>query len=99
MFEEFRLHWLAIGLFPSIRAVLRGLPQDPQNFYGIMELYNPDTRTFFTPLGELGNPYHKLQSVSGLDYGEFVYEERVPPSSKLKVLFDRYSQEFPDIFW
>src|SRR3954464_15787000 len=71
MLGSFESQWRAIGLFSAIRAVRSGLVQDPQNFYGVMELYNVDTRTFFTPAGELGIPYHEMQYVSGLDYGEF----------------------------
>src|SRR3954468_14600730 len=63
---------------------------ESQNFYGVLELYNPDTRTFFTPVGELGISYHEMRYVSGLDYGEFVYEERIPPPSDLDNLSVRY---------
>src|SRR3954466_14154666 len=64
-----------------------------------MELYNPDSRTFFTPTGELGICYHEMRYVSSLDYGEFVYEERVPPLSDLEALSIRYGRELTDVYW
>ena len=97
MLRSFEPQWRDIGLFFTIRVVRSGLLQDPQNFYGVMELYNPDTRTFFTPVGELGISYHEMRYVSGLDYGEFVYEERVPPPFDLEKLSARYGQEFADL--
>ena len=98
MLGSFESQWRDIGLFSAIRAVRSGLVQDPQKFYGVMELYDVDTRTFFTPVGELGISYHEMQYVSGLDYGEFVYEERVPPPSDLEKLSVRYGQEFADVY-
>src|SRR4051812_21240897 len=86
MLRAFESHWREIGLFLAIRVVLLGLPQVPQNFYGVMEWYNPDTRAFFTPVGELGICHHEMRYVFGLDYGEFVYEERVPPLPDLEAL-------------
>src|SRR3954469_2353569 len=99
MLRMFESQWVVVRLFLTIRAVLFGLPQDPQNFFGVIELYHPDTRTFFTPIGELGISYHEMRYISGLDYGEFVYEERVPLSSNLEDLSVCYGKEFTNVYW
>ena len=54
------------GVIHSVRAVQYGLPQSSQNFYGVLEHYNPLTGTFFTPVGEMGLALHELYDVSGL---------------------------------
>lgn len=51
--------------------------------FGILESYNLDARTFFTPVGELRVTYHEMHYVTGLPYGEFSYEERFPTSHEL----------------
>ena len=42
-----------VGLYQAVRAVQYGIPQNFQNFFGILEHYNPLTGTFFTPVGEI----------------------------------------------
>lgn len=61
-----------------------GFPESYQNFFGVLESYNQDAGTFFTPIGDMlyvstchdiCYTYHDMRSVSGLPYREFPYEE------------------------
>ena len=56
-------------LYQAVRAVQYGIPPSSQNFFGILERYNPLTGTFFTPVGEMGLALHELYEVSGLAMG------------------------------
>ena len=56
------------------------------NFYAIFELYCPATRTFFTPVGELGMALHKMWEFSALPMGSLPYEEYFPCESELALL-------------
>jgi len=40
---------LQARLYEAISAVQYGLPQSTQHFYTVLEHYNPETCTFFTP--------------------------------------------------
>ena len=71
---------LQVGLYEAIRAVQYGLPQSTQHFYAILECYNPETCTFFTPVGEMGLALQEMYEVSGLVMGDAPYEEYVPTS-------------------
>ena len=57
---------LQTGLYGAVRAVQYGIPQSTQHFYAVLERYNPETCTFFTPLGEMGLAFHKMYEVSEL---------------------------------
>ena len=74
-----------VGLCQAVRAVQYGIPQHSQNFFGILERYNPLTGTFFTPVGEMGHALHELHEVSGLVMGDSPYEEYVPTSEELHL--------------
>jgi len=52
----------------------------------MLELYNLDTCTFFTPSGELGFALHEMYEVSGLPMGEMPYEEYISGTEELHVL-------------
>jgi len=43
-----------LGLYEAIRATYCRMEVSVPNFYAILELYYPSTRTFFTLVGELG---------------------------------------------
>ena len=61
-----------------MRAVQYGIPQSTQHFYAILERYNPETYTFFTPIEEMRFALHEMCEVSGLVIGDAPYEEYVP---------------------
>ena len=61
---------LHAGLYGAVRAIQYSIPQSTQHFYIILEHYNPETCTFFTPLGEMGLALHKMNEVSGLVIGD-----------------------------
>lgn len=61
-----------------------GFCQSYDNFFGVFDFYNPDSGTFFTPIGELRIAYHEMHYVSGLPYGKFPYEGCFPPSGELE---------------
>jgi len=63
---EFEDLLLQAGLYGTMRAVQYGIPQSTQYFYAILERYNPETCTFFTPIGEMGHAIHEMYEVSGL---------------------------------
>jgi len=69
-----------------MRAVQYGIPQSTQYFYAVLERYNPETCTFFTPIGEIGLALHKMYKVSGLMIGDAHYEEYVPSTEELHLL-------------
>ena len=49
-----------LGLYEAVRATCYGIQMSIANFYAIFELYCPATRTFFTPVGELGMALHEM---------------------------------------
>jgi len=42
--------------------------------HAILERYNPETCTFFTPIKEIGLALHKIYEVSELVIGDALYE-------------------------
>ena len=56
------------------------------NFFGVLEKYNPDTCTFFTPVGEMGFALHVMFEVSELSMGDLPYEEYIPSTEELDLL-------------
>lgn len=49
-------------------------------------MYNSETGTFFTPMGELGLTLHEMYEVSVLLMGEVPYEEHIPTIEELHRL-------------
>lgn len=72
------------GLYEAVLATRVGFLQSHQNFYGILESFNPDIEIFFTHAGKLGVMYHDMHHVSGLSYGEYPYEECFYSSSEIE---------------
>lgn len=72
------------SLYEAVLATHVSFRQSHQNFFGLLESNNPDTRSFFTPAGELGMTYHEMHYVSGLMYSEYPYEERFYLSSEIE---------------
>src|SRR4051812_37925683 len=68
------------------------------NFLGMLEQYCPETRIFFTSVGEIGISPWEMQQVSGFSAGKFSYEEHVPPSGELE-LFKVQGPELYSTYW
>jgi len=77
---------LQAGLYGAVRAVQCGISQSTQNFYTILEWYNPETCTFFTPIGKMWLALHEMYEVSGLMIRDSPYEEYVPLTEELHLL-------------
>lgn len=77
---EFRDQLQQIQLLSARAAMQHGVPPSVNNSLGMFERYNPDTCTFFTPVGEMGILPWEMQRVFGLHVGAFPYEEHVPRS-------------------
>src|SRR3954464_1412978 len=53
---EFKDQLRKIQLLPALLAVRQGVCANVNNFLDMLEQYNPETCTFFTPVGEIGIP-------------------------------------------
>ena len=62
---EFRDLLLQSGLYGAVRAVQYGILQSTQIFYTILERYNPETCTFFTPLGKWDSSFMRYMKSQG----------------------------------
>ena len=51
----------------------------------MLEKYNPDTCTFFTPVGEIGFSLHEMFEVSGLPMRDLPYEEFIYDTEELHL--------------
>ena len=88
----------SLNLLTPVRATQRGLKINIAQLFSILELYNADTCTFFTPEGELGMALHEMHEVSGLPMGEVPYEEFIPGSVELRRLQSDHPQVY-ETFW
>ena len=77
----FRKDLERLELHEAVRATCYGIRMSVANFYAILELYCPSTRTFFTPVGELDMAPHEMWEVSTLPMGSLPYEEYFPYES------------------
>ena len=84
--EELKDSLTQSGLTIPVLATRRGVVQSLHNFFAMLEKYNPDSCTFFTPAGELGFALHEMQAVSGLSLGKMPYEEFIPTTEELSLL-------------
>jgi len=69
-----------------IRVVCYRISSIHYNFFAIFEKYNPDTCTFFTPVGEIRFAPHAMFEVLGLTMGDLPYEEYIPSTKELDLL-------------
>lgn len=60
----------------------------------MLEHFNPETFTCFTPVGELEMALHEMEEVSMLLHGDLPYKEHVPTGSKL----DAFAKENPTMY-
>ena len=86
--EQLREPLLQSGLYSAVRDVQYGIKPSHYLFFAMLELYIPNTCTFFTLSGELGFAHHEMYEVSGLPMGELPYEEYVPGTEELHLLKD-----------
>nr|ABD63154.1 hypothetical protein 20.t00006 [Asparagus officinalis] len=84
--EELKDSLAQSGLTVPVLATRRGVVQSLHNFFAMLEKYNPDSCTFFTPAGELGFALHEMQAVSGLSLGKTPYEGFIPTTEELSLL-------------
>ena len=89
---------LEARLYRAVRAVQYGIPQSAQHFYAILEWYNPETWTFFTPIGEIRLSLHEMYEVSGLMIGDTPYEEYVLSTEELHLLMKSDTLVY-EIYW
>ena len=73
-------------MYSAVRATCYGIALSDYNFFGVLEKYNPDTNTFFTPVGEIGFALDEMFEVSGLSTGDRPYEEYIPSTEELYLL-------------
>ena len=52
----------------------------------MLERYNLETCTFFTPVGEMGFALHEMYEISGLAMGDTPYEEYIPITEELHLM-------------
>ena len=52
----------------------------------MLECYNPETRTLFTPVKAMGFALYEMYEVSGLAMGDTPYEEYVPSAEELHLM-------------
>ena len=77
---------LQCGLYPAVRAVCYRIILSCYNLFEILEKYNPDTCTFFTPIGKMGFALHEMFEVSEPSMGDLSYEEYIPSTEELHLL-------------
>ena len=75
-----------LGLYEAVRGTCHGIEVSVPNFYIILELYSPSTRTFFTSVGELGLALHEMWEVPKLPMGHLPYKEYFPRPHELQQL-------------
>lgn len=73
--ETFRKHIRRLWLYQAIRNVQYGISHYSFHLFIMLEIYNPETGTFFMPVRELGFALHKIHEISALSLGEVSYED------------------------
>lgn len=86
------------GFRIAVKVVRYRILQSNFHFSVMLELYNLDSCTFFTPVGELGFALHEMHEVSGLSMGEIPYEEYIPSLEELHILKRDVLQVY-DTYW
>ena len=72
--EDLREELIQTNLYAAIRAVQYGIPQSNHHFFTMLERYNLETCTFFTPVREMGFALHEMYEVSELAMEDIPYE-------------------------
>jgi len=81
-------------LYNAVQATRLRLDISVPNFFAIVERFNPHSRTFFTPVGEMGLPLHEMWEVSKLPMGSMPYEEYFPTNQELRQL----AKDSPELY-
>jgi len=89
---------LQCELYRAVKVVQYGIVPSHYHFFAMLEKYNPDTCTFFTPVGEMGFALYKMFEVSGLTMGELPYEEYIPGTEELHLLKEDAPQVY-ETYW
>jgi len=66
------------GLYLAVRTVCYRIALSHYNFFAILEKYNPENCTFFTPVGKMGFALHEMFEVSGLSMGSCRMMKYIP---------------------
>lgn len=75
-----------IRLYGAIRDIQCGLPHSAYHLFIILEMHNPKSRTFFTPVSELGFTFHEMFEISLLSMEELSYEKMVLTTEELRQM-------------
>lgn len=76
-------------LYGAIRNIQFGLSHNTYHLYSILEMFNPHSGTFFTPVEKLGFALHEMFEVSLLSVGELPYEKYVLTIEELDQLKEK----------
>jgi len=57
------------GFIWGRRAIMHGILQSNHHFYTVLDYYNPETSTFFTPVVEMGSPCMSVENLKAGDGG------------------------------
>lgn len=76
----------ALGSVLSSQGCSLRDPQEKLPLFLNARAANPNTCTFFTPVGELGFALHEMHEVSVLLMGDRPYEEHIPGTEKVHLL-------------
>jgi len=63
-----------------------GIAPSHYNSFAILEKYNPNTCTFFTPVRKMGFALHEMFEVSGQSMGDLSSEEYISSTEELHLL-------------
>ena len=86
------------GLYAAVRVMQYDFPQSNYDFYAMLERYNSETCTFFTPVGEMGFSLHEMYEVSELAMGDIPYEEYIPSANELHLM-KKNATLVHEIYW
>ena len=75
MLDVFTDDLIWLGLYKAIKATCFGISISIPTFYAILEMYCPASRTFLTPVGELGMALHETWEISNLLMDSLPYKE------------------------
>lgn len=79
MIETFSPTLEDIELYRANKNVLLGIPHNSYHLFNILEMYNPNSRTFFSPIDKLGFALQKMFEVSLLFLRELRMKSMCPP--------------------
>ena len=74
------------SLYTAVRAIQYGIPHNNYDFYTMLERYNLEICTFFTPVGKMRFALHEMYEVFGLTMGDIPYEEYIFGTEKLHLM-------------